>query len=189
FSFHSITITFVKTGNTPSEFSGNILFGSGTPFVEIHPDGSGSAGYTGDIGLLVTSCDITTPSTMNINMGSHNHNEFGAPGKTSTATPFSIGIQCSGSVQVSATISATADPNATPPNSAIKILPVSDGSEGLALQLLDENSNVMALNSPLIVGTVSGSHTFNWSARLVQVLNYVTGGPVQATATVTFSYQ
>lgn len=189
FNFYPITITFVKTGDTPAEFNGNVFFGSGVPIVEVHANGSGSVAITGETGLVVTACDITTPYTMNIDMGIIYHTEFGGPGQTSSAKPFSIGIQCSGTAAVKATITATADANASMPNSAIKIVEQEDGSTGLALQLLDESNNVLMLNTPMDLATVSGGHTFNWSARFIQVLNAVTTGPVNATATITFSYQ
>lgn len=190
FGFPPVVITFVKTGETPANYPANI-FASGTiPFVQIKPNGNGTVGYTANVGVRVSSCDVTTPLTMNISMGKILHSEFGAPGQTSEPVPFNINIRCSGTVQVKATISATSDNNATTANTAIKLTTQESGATGLALQILDSSSNVLTINTtPFDIGTVSGDYTLNWSARYIQVLNAVTSGHADATATVTFSYQ
>ncbi|MCE9909581.1 fimbrial protein [Hafnia paralvei] len=135
--------------------------------------------------LLVLGCDVTQ-STIPVPLGNDiQANIFTGPGSTSTDVPFSIALNCDNGVRVSFQLDGT--DSGTP--GVLALNNDSDSATGIGVQVLYKG-NPVTFGTVILDGliTSAGDHNIDFLARYYQTGNSVTGGPANATATFTMTY-
>lgn len=135
--------------------------------------------------IVSKSCSVKTPS-VHIDLGRNSLGQFTGVGSTSRSIPFTIGLSCASGTRVNVELTASADPGQT---GTIQLTPGSITASGIGVQLLDEQSNPLALNDRFLHGiSADEAYDIKWSARYIQTSNAVISGPANATAIFTLTY-
>lgn len=135
--------------------------------------------------IVSKSCSVKTPS-VHIDLGRNSLGQFTGVGSTSRSIPFTIGLSCASGTRVNVELTASADPGQP---GTIQLTPGSITASGIGVQLLDEQSNPLALNDRFLHGiSADEAYDIKWSARYIQTSNAVISGPANATAIFTLTY-
>ncbi len=139
------------------------------------------------IKIEVLKCSIKQPS-YSINLGDWYNTQFKNIGDISDPVdiPVTLGCMQGTNIKVNVTSSSIADA------ATGKINPTgANSAKGVAIQLLDKNSNPIKLNTsiPLATGVAAGDYIFGWKAQYIKIANEITPGPANATATINILYQ
>lgn len=180
------TFEFVKIGPVASQS----LFSQVFSYQYIPTGNSANRSFLFDIilpptNLLVLGCDVTQ-STIPVPLGNDiQANIFTGPGSTSTDVPFSIALNCDSGVRVSFQLDGT--DSGTP--GVLALNNDSDSATGIGIQVLYKGNPVtFGTVIPDSLITSAGDHDIDFLARYYQIGNSVTGGPANATATFTMTY-
>lgn len=152
----------------------------------------GSGGYSpgGTVTITLTQSSIQTVSCsvvnnmINVNMGTISTSAFNGIGSTASSTQFRIPVECDGNTPLSFTINGSS----SDPQNGLLTLGSGSTVSGVGIQILYQDVP-LRLSSAQSLGTVSsGSFDIPLIARYYQIGSTVTAGTVNATATVTFTY-
>lgn len=140
------------------------------------------------IRINALSCS-TKSKTYNIDMGDWNETHFENINDTSTPVAIPIALTCMAGTNIKATITSNAgyEDELT---GKLKLFG-SNSATGVALQLLDKNSNPIRLNykNNLQDNVPNGDYLFNWKARYIKTSPTVTPGTANSTAVVNILYE
>lgn len=136
--------------------------------------------------ISASGCVVRNPA-VNIDLGQWGTSIFTGVGSTAPSWSVNISLECSIGTAISATISATEDPNVS------NIIKLSDDSvaTGIGVQILDLNQNPLPLNTIFQIedSTSQEFYDVSWQARFYQVSSTVGAGQANANATVMFTYE
>lgn len=140
------------------------------------------------IRINVLSCS-TKSKTYNIDMGDWNENHFKKINDTSTPVAIPIALTCMAGTNIKATITSNAG-YADATTGKLKLFG-NNSATGIAIQLLDKNSNPIRLNykNSLQDNVPNGDYLFNWKARYIQTAPTITPGMANSTAVVNILYE
>lgn len=183
----NIQVELIKTKDLPEQG----VFSYSVPgFYSLSANGSslliGNLLVTGTV--LSPSCEITSPNTMNINLGDYTTAEFTSVGHTTQSVPVNIAVNCNANTKLNTTITADADPSQA---GTVKIISGTGAASGVGVQLTDNNSTPLKLNEKFLVASLpsDGAYTINWQARYIQTASAVTTGNANASVTVAMTYE
>ncbi|WP_336222372.1 fimbrial protein [Citrobacter amalonaticus] len=183
----NIQVELIKTKDLPEQGA----FSYSVPgFFSLSANGSsilfGNLLVTGTI--LSPSCEITSPTSMNIILGDYTTAEFTSVGHTTTSVPMNIALNCNANTKVNAIINADAE---TSQSGTVKITAGTGAASGVGIQLVDNNDVPLQLNQKFLVASLpsSGAYTINWKAHYIQTSSAVTTGNANAPVTITLMYE
>lgn len=139
------------------------------------------------IKIKIINCSIKQ-SSYDINMGDWYDRQFNNIGDSSSQVDIPIKLSCMQGSNIKATVSA----NNIVDNATGKIGLVGDNkATGIAIQLLDKNSQPISLNiqKTLQDNVSEGDYIFGWKARYIKTDTNITPGTANATATVNVRYE
>jgi type 1 fimbria pilin len=148
------------------------------------------------------TCTVTSPSNIPVSVGSASANSFTGVGSTSsTVTPFSINLSCSGGTSGLTTNMYITLTDQTNPGNTSNVLSLNPASlaSGVGIQLRKADNSIISygpdsnvpgnINQWFVQNTGNGTVTIPLTARLIQTDAHVNPGTVVAYATYTLSYQ
>ncbi|CAG9407764.1 fimbrial protein [Providencia alcalifaciens] len=140
------------------------------------------------IRINVLSCS-TKSKTYNIDMGDWNENQFKNINDTSTPVAIPVVLTCMAGTNIKATITSNAG-YVDETTGKLKLFG-NNSATGIAIQLLDKNSNPIRLNykNNLQDNVPNGDYLFNWKARYIQTAPTITPGVANSTAVVNILYE
>nr|WP_285316415.1 fimbrial protein [Providencia rettgeri] len=140
------------------------------------------------IKINVLKCS-TKATSYNVNLGTWYDTQFKAIGSTSNSVNIPITLSCAAGTNLKVTVTSSAgyiDIN----TGKIKLSGQGQAS-GVAIQLLDRNSNPIKLNSKFTLqnNVAGGDYILNWKARYIKTANNITAGTANSTASVNIRYE
>lgn len=181
------TLEVVKTGTTSS---GTFITGEA---MKVTVDNGAKIESIVITGGSVTSlaCSVSTPN-VNVALDPVLSSSFTGVNSTKGPQPFTIGLSCSASARINASLSFTQNTD-TSDSSVIQLTGAgTQGSAtGVGIQLL-YGSTILKNNTNVVLKTSSGGSEFPtgaFTARYFQTRSTVTTGDANATATLNLTYQ
>ncbi|WP_119937965.1 fimbrial protein [Enterobacter huaxiensis] len=141
--------------------------------------------FTGNVKKAV--CTLNS-DTYNINLGDWSTSDFTSIGSTTTSTALDIVLNCpSSDIAVTAEIIGTAD---TTQSGTISLTSSANSASGIGIQILDEASSPLTINSPFLIENSISNQKMNlaWKARYIQTSNTVSEGTANGLINVSFTY-
>jgi type 1 fimbria pilin len=155
-------------------------FNSATPQTEAFILGN-------QVQFVTPSCSVTT-NPVNVTLPTLMTTSFSGTGSTAGAVAFNIGLNCPSSAS-GLTLSVQLDYNGTASGIKGVLLPTTNTSKGIGVQLLNGSNQAVTFGTPAKIGkTTTGQMTIPYSAQYYQT-GAITPGPLTASATFTLSYQ
>ncbi len=150
---------------------------------------AGAADVTVNItgSVLSVSCDVNTAdASKDVDLGTIVAQQYEAAGKNSTSEDVAIGLTgCSNTSTVTASFSGTPD---STDSDLLAINNVNGAATNLAVQILDETSNPVALGETLVTNVNGDTATVAFKLRYKST-GPVTAGNADSTLNVDFAYQ
>ena len=135
-------------------------------------------------------CTISSSSDLTVTMGDWFASDFSGVGSTTAKQSVPVTLNCASGAKMTATIQANTD---NPQSGTINITSSGSGTaaSGVGVQLVDSSSTPLILNTPFVVtdSAPTGAYSLGWYARYIQTGNTIAGGPANALAVLTLSYQ
>jgi type 1 fimbria pilin len=181
------TLELVATGTitSGSTLAANTLGywqwqGNGNPEIEAFILGN-------PVTFVGSSCSVNT-NPINVTLPTVSTTALGSVGSTAGATPFAIGLTCTGAAGMS--VSVTMNYNGTASGIQGVLSPTSGSSSGIGVQVLDQTSTPVTFGTAEAEGTTPvGQMTIPYYARYYQTKATITAGTLAASATFTLTYQ
>ncbi|CAG9407706.1 fimbrial protein [Providencia alcalifaciens] len=186
------TLTLVKTG--PVTKSGYINSG----MIATKSNRNAAAGATfyrnatlsirpNSIYINVLNCSLKQ-DTYDIKLGDWYDTQFKNIGDTSSNIDIPITLSCAAGTNIKVNVTSDAIDNASTGKLS---LTGSNKATGIAVQLLNNASNPIALNTQWTQqdNVPEGDYIFGWKARYIKTSNTVTPGTANASATVNIRYE
>lgn len=137
--------------------------------------------------FVAQTCTVTT-ATIAVTLPNVSSTSLNRAGATSGATPFTIGLNCSGGAS-GQTLAIEIDPQRTVPANTTGVLTSTGTAANVAVQLTDSSQNPLTLSTPITMGTTpTGTYNLNFYAQYYALTASPGPGSVTATATFTISY-
>lgn len=143
---------------------------------------------SGNIVLNNLTCTVSNPAS--VTLPTVSSGGMPAVGSVTGTTPFTIGLNCTGSAVVGITLDAA--PIVHVDNPAAGLLSVvSGGATGYDIQVLQANHNPMPLQTRVPQGSIAANQQYNYSffAQYQRVAASTTPGAVTSALIFTFDYQ
>lgn len=175
--FSLIRITILPLIMTSGSYSQSVMADAGSVQIQV-------SGVIVDAG-----CDISTNSTNAVVLGDFQASTFNVVGTTTQPKPLSISLtNCSSNIKGSSVyFSGTADVN---DKSLLALSTTGTPAKGVAVQLLDSNNAVVAINTTSNVYTLkAGDNNLQFSLRYKSTLATVTAGDANAVLYFDMNYQ
>ncbi|WP_241098714.1 fimbrial protein [Providencia huaxiensis] len=186
------TLTLVKTG--PVTKSGYIDSG----IIATKSNRNEAAGSTfyktatlairpNSIYINVLNCSLKQ-GTYNINLGDWYDTQFKKVGDTSSNIDIPIKLSCAAGTNIKVNVTSDAIDNAPTGKLSLR---GSNKATGVAVQLLDNASNPIPLNTQWTQqnNVPESDYIFGWKARYIKTADKITPGSANATATVNIRYE
>ncbi|MEY1197447.1 fimbrial protein [Providencia rettgeri] len=140
------------------------------------------------IKINVLRCS-TKASSYDVKLGTWHDTQFKAIGSTSNNVNIPITLNCAAGTNLKVTVTSSAGYVDT--NTGKIKLSGQGQATGVAIQLLDRNSNPIKLNSAFTLqnNVSGGDYIFNWKARYIKTSNNITPGTANSTASVNIRYE
>ncbi|MEQ5726900.1 fimbrial protein [Providencia rettgeri] len=140
------------------------------------------------IKINVLRCS-TKANSYNVNLGTWYDTQFKSVGSTSNSVNIPITLSCSAGTNLKVTVTSSA--GYVDINTGKIKLSGQGQATGVAIQLLDRNSNPIKLNSKFTLqnNVAGGDYIFNWKARYIKTANNITAGTANSTASVNIRYE
>ena len=140
------------------------------------------------IKINVLRCS-TKANSYNVNLGTWHDTQFSSIGSFSNSYNIPVTLSCAAGTNLKVTVSSSAGYVDT--NTGKIKLSGQGQATGVAIQLLDKNSNPIKLNSKFTLqnNVANGDYNFNWKARYVKTANKITPGTANSTATINIIYE
>ncbi|MGX4743500.1 fimbrial protein [Providencia rettgeri] len=187
------TITIKKTGQVTQ--GGNLKAGLVGKLTQHNPAPHNSIWNltslnipAGAIKINVLKCS-TKATSYNVNLGTWYDTQFKAVGTTSNSFNIPITLSCAAGTNLK--VSVTSSAGYVDTNTGKIKLSGQGQATGVAIQLLDRNSNPIKLNSKFTLqnNVAGGDYIFNWKARYIKTSNNITPGTANSTASVNIRYE
>lgn len=187
------TITIKKTGQVTQ--GGNLKAGHVGRLTQRNPAPHNSTWNltslnipAGAIKINVLQCS-TKANSYTVNLGTWYDTQFKAIGTTSNSVNIPITLSCAAGTNLKVTVTNSAGYIDT--NTGKIKLSGQGQATGVAIQLLDRNSNPIKLNSKFTLqnNVAGGDYVFNWKARYIKTANNITAGTANSTASVNIRYE
>ncbi|AXH63195.1 MULTISPECIES: fimbrial protein [Providencia] len=187
------TITIKKTGQVTQ--GGNLKAGHVGRLTQRNPAPHNSTWNltslnipAGAIKINVLKCS-TKANSYNVNLGTWYDTQFKSVGSTSNSVNIPITLSCAAGTNLKVTVTSSAGYVDT--NTGKIKLSGQGQATGVAIQLLDRNSNPIKLNSKFTLqnNVAGGDYIFNWKARYIKTANNITAGTANSTASVNIRYE
>ena len=138
--------------------------------------------------ITLASCTINGVDTHNINLGDWDDKKFKNIGDTSNNVDIPIALSCVANTNIKVNVTSDAIDNASTGKLS---LTGANKATGIAVQLLNNSSNPIALNTQWTQqdNAPEGDYIFGWKARYIKTSNTVTPGTANASATVNIRYE
>lgn len=140
--------------------------------------------------VKINSLKCTTyANNYNINLGTWYDTQFKNIGNVSQNKTIPIKLSCAAGTNIKATVTSNA--GYIDASSGKLKLSGANQATGIGIQIIDENNNPVALNTPIRVrnNTSSGDYIFNWKARYIKTGNVIKPGSANSTAVVNILYE
>jgi type 1 fimbria pilin len=145
-----------------------------------------SGSSTNRITAFTPTCAVDT-ANIDVPLGRTPAGDFSGIGSTPRTKGFTLGLACYAGVNMAMTLNATQSAETT--DNSVIALNGPNAAKGVGIQVL-YNNNLVRLGQRLPLGTsYDGINNFSFIARYVQTQPKITGGPANATATFTMTYQ
>lgn len=134
------------------------------------------------------TCNVSVDSRGRVvNLGVYSARQFNIVGEKTVPVGFDISlVNCGNAVRsVDITFEGVADNQ----NPALVKIDSHTGTKGLGIQILDNNKNELALNTPFNTPLIPGDQTFKFYAQLKSTDIPVTAGNVDAVVNFVLNYQ
>jgi type 1 fimbria pilin len=138
--------------------------------------------------LIGNSCTVTADSrNINVQLGAIGTRQLSAAGSLSDKIPFIIKLEECAATFTGVKISFTATPDPDNP----QLIKVNGDAGGVAIQLMDEKQNPLALGTQTEAYGLTGNNSvaLKFYASLIAKQTTVSAGTVSATATWVMEYQ
>ncbi|HCH7936824.1 MULTISPECIES: fimbrial protein [Providencia] len=187
------TITIKKTGQVTQ--SGNLKAGHVGRLTQRNPAPHNSTWNLTSLNIPANAIKInvlrcsTKATSYNVNLGTWYDTQFNAIGSTSNSVNIPIALSCAAGTNLKVTVTSSAGYVDT--NTGKIKLSGQGQATGVAVQLLDRNSNPIKLNSKFTLqnNVAGGDYIFNWKARYIKTANNITTGTANSTASVNIRYE
>lgn len=163
------------------------LIGLGSISFASKADSIGTSNIKFTVNIITWSCTISTASqNITVNLGTWDSGLFTAAGTTTTPASFSIALNNCNNASVTTSFAGIADQT----NSSYLALNSASTAKNVAIELLNSDKSLLALNKESNAVTVnsSGNATMNFYANYVTTASSVQAGTADADATFTINY-
>lgn len=140
--------------------------------------------------ITQAGCTISSSSDLTVALGDWFATDFSGVGSTTAKQAVPVTLDCAAGAKITATIQADTD---DPQSGTINVTSSGSGTaaSGVGVQLVNASSVPLVLNSSFVVtdSAPDGAYSLGWYARYIQTGSEIAGGPANALAVLTLSYQ